>query len=526
MEKVHETLLGQYRIEALLGRGNRAAVYRAVQAQTGQLVSLRVFDRALSAEPTFTERFHQVAATLKTLQHPHLLPVQDYDQHAGRLFLVRPYIAGGALRRRLGTALSPADLLQVLQPVAAALDYAHSHGIVHGDLKPGNILLPAPGQTVVTDLGIAQLLPRGNSLLMAATGRYYGTPEYLSPEQAHALPLDGRSDIYSLGVIMYEALSGRPPFRAEQGADTPRAIAARHITTPPPALRLLNPNITAEVEQVILRALAKDPADRFATGAELVNAFEAATASDNTPTSALPPMATATLPPDLLAAATAGLPVESGPASLTEQATRHAAELQAMCAAYEAHLAADAEVLRGKDAMVEALTQQVTAAQQERNALTARLEELAKIAEERDTLAAWVQEFEQTRTQVVRLLAHQNGTTAKAPGEEKHTANGATPAPAGQLVILDPQRSGLPKEAAFPLRSGAVVGRHPGNAIPINDEFISTRHAELRQDAEGWWVTDLGTTNGTFVNGARVAAATQLHAGDEVRFGRVRARFV
>ncbi|MGN6814430.1 MAG: protein kinase, partial [Thermomicrobiales bacterium] len=101
MEKVHETLLGQYRIEALLGRGNRAAVYRAVHAQSGQLVSLRVFDRALSAEPTFTERFQQVAATLKSLQHPNLLPVQDFDQHAGRHFLVRPYIAGGSLRRRL-----------------------------------------------------------------------------------------------------------------------------------------------------------------------------------------------------------------------------------------------------------------------------------------------------------------------------------------------------------------------------------------------------------------------------------------
>ncbi|MGN6561488.1 MAG: protein kinase domain-containing protein [Thermomicrobiales bacterium] len=525
MEKVHETLLGQYRIEALLGRGNRAAVYRAVHAQSGQLVSLRVFDRALSAEPTFTERFQQVAATLKSLQHPNLLPVQDFDQHAGRHFLVRPYIAGGSLRRRLGTPLPPTEVLQLLQPIAAALDYAHGHGIVHGDLKPGNILLPAPGQIVITDFGIAQLLPRGNSLLMAATGRYYGTPEYLSPEQAHALPLDGRSDIYSLGVMLYEALTGRPPFRAEEGADTPRAIAARHITTPPPAPRLLNPTIAPEMEQIVLRALAKDPAERFATAAELVAAFETATGGDNAPTSALPLMETAALPPDLLAT-TESTPSEADSADLAAQAARHAAELQAMCAAYEAHLAADAEVLRGKEAIVETLNQQVAAARQERAALAARLEELSRVAEERDTLVSWVKDFEQVRAQVLRLLSRQASTPANVPGEDTHVATSPTPAPVGQLVILDPQRSGLPKEAAFSLRSGAVVGRHPGNAIPINDEFISTRHAELRHDADGWWVTDLGTTNGTYVNGARVAAATQLHTGDEVRFGRVRARFV
>src|SRR5919202_1693943 len=195
--------LGPYRLEALLGHGNRAAVYRAVDAQGGRAVALRV------------------------------------------------------------PALPPAGALGLLGPVADALDQAHRRALVHGALKPGAILLRGPGDPALADLGLAQLLPRENRLLLAAQGRHYGTAEYLAPEQAEGVPAEARTDVYALGVVLYEMLTGRPPFRAEGPGDTPRAVAARHLTAAPPAPRSLNPALGEAVEGALLRALAKAPGARF-----------------------------------------------------------------------------------------------------------------------------------------------------------------------------------------------------------------------------------------------------------------------
>lgn len=264
--------LGAYRIEAMLGRGNRASVYQA--SDGGRHVAIRVFDRDLSAAPDFTERFQAQAAVLTAVRHPHLLANSEYAYDAGHAFIVRPYVAGRTLRSLLVAPLSAAEAIRFLRPVAEALDFVHSRGLVHGDVKPGNILLPYDGPTMLVDLGVAQLFPRGNSLLMAATGRYYGTPEYLSPEQAHGLPLDGRTDSYALAIILYEALVGRPPFRAEGVADTPRTVAARHITAMPPKPRILNPDVSLLAESTILRALDKDPERRFSSCVAVLDALE------------------------------------------------------------------------------------------------------------------------------------------------------------------------------------------------------------------------------------------------------------
>jgi len=272
VETVQGTTLGRYRLGALLGRGNRASVYQATLHSGGPLTAIRIFDRELSKEAEFAQRFRQRAGALAAVRHPHLVPIIDHDEYEGQAFLVRPYVAGGTLRR-LAKPLPLGEALALLRPIAAALDHAHAQGIVHGDVKPGNILLPRTGEALLADLGIAQLLPRGNSLLMAATGRSYGTPEYLSPEQAHALALDGRTDQYSLGVVLYEALVGRPPFRAEHPDDTPRTIAARHITAAPPSPRSLNPALAPAVERVLLRVLDKDPARRFSSCVAFITAL-------------------------------------------------------------------------------------------------------------------------------------------------------------------------------------------------------------------------------------------------------------
>ena len=569
--------LGRYRIEELLGRGNRAGVYRATETASGQTVALRVFDRDLGGDRAFTDRFKHMVTVVAAVRHPHLLPIIEHGRHDGHAYVARPYVAGGTLRNLLGTPLAPADAIRLLGPVAAALDHAHHYAVVHGDVKPGNILLQAPGHPVLAELGIAQLLPRENTLILAAKGRHYGTVEYLAPEQAQGVPPESRTDVYALGVVLYEMLTGRPPFRADDAEDTPRAIAMRHVMAAPPAPRGLNPLLGEAVEQVLLRALAKNPDQRYPSCGTLIAALEEACAADPLPSPApaptpAQPRAVAALPtPPGYPVAADGVapprpreapaparerqpgPPAAGPTPGTvdtpdtqilvlpeptqvlagqaeaerrlEQAeARHLAELRAVRQAYEARLAAQAEQLRGQEAEVAALKQRATQAERERTQLATRVEELRR---ERDALEARARQLEEARAEVMRALAQGSGPAAPAP--RTPAARGATPAkerqPEARLLVVDYQRIGLPEGTAFTLRHGMVVGRRDGVDIQLGDNFVSAEHARLTREGGRWWVTDLGTTNGTFVNGARIVRPTELSAGDEVRFGQVRTRF-
>lgn len=516
MEDVQGTTLGRYWLDTLIGQGNRASVYQATPLEGGEPVAIRVFDRTLNTELGFAAHFRQLAATLSTVRHPHLLPITEFGEQDGRAFLVRPYIAGSSLRRLLGTPLPLPEVLRLLGPIAAVLDFAHAQGLLHGDVKPGNILLPWSGEVALADLGIAQLLPRGNSLLMAATGRYYGTPEYLSPEQVHALALTGQTDEYALGIILYEALVGRPPFRAESPADTPRTVAARHITAPPPGPRTLNPALSQAVERVLLRALDKDPDRRFPSCIALMDALADADGLTSALFAVLPlpaeePSAdllddTEPYTPETALLATDDTPPESPESTTLERlAAQHVAELWALSADYETQLAAHARQLRDREDTITTLTQQLLSAREEQAQLAARILELER---DRDALA--------TRAKEV----------AATPLPPPRPESPPLPAPAlGQLAILDPQRYGLPRGASFALLPSATIGRHPNSTIPLDDSYVSAHHAQLTQEADGWWVTDLGTKNGTFVNDVRVKSPTRLTPGDTLRFGRVRANF-
>lgn len=518
-EAVQETRLGRYRLGTLLGRGNRASVYRATLEGGGPQVTIRVFDRELSGEAEFTDRFRRRAGGLAAIRHPHLLPVVDFGEYEGQAFLVRPFVAGSTLRQKLGAPLPLETVLALLRPIAAGLDHAHQQGFVHGDVKPGHILLPRSGEVFLADLGIAELLPRGNSLLMAATGRSYGTPEYLSPEQAHALALDGRMDQYALGVIAYEALVGRPPFRAERPGDTPRVIAARHITAPPPSPRGLNPAISAAAERVLLQVLDKDPARRFPACldflAELTATEPAAAGRVITGPMPPPPPASFPTPPpsDVLPFAlptdpddevdTGVLAPEALAASEPEDlaldrlAAHHAAELRAITASYEAQLAAHSAALRDQEATIAALTRQLEEAREERLRLVA---ELGAMAQERESLQA-----------------------GDAPDDASDLPEAEEAV--GQIVLLEPHLYNLPRNARYTLRGDGTVGRHPDSAVLIDEAYVSAHHAQLIHEPDGWWITDLGTKNGTYVNGTRIAEPTRLHPGDALRFGRVRAKF-
>ncbi len=269
--------LGAYRIVAQVGAGGMAAVYKAYQASMDRYVAVKVLPRSMASDPQFTSRFENEARVLARLQHPHILPVFDFGQAEGYAYFVMPLLETGTLAQRLhGQPLPLAQLREFVSQIGDALDYAHSRGLLHRDVKPSNVLVDERDNYLLTDFGISKLMDGSSNL--TATGTLIGTPAYMSPEQGQGRNLDRRSDIYSLGVIVYELATGQVPF----SADTPVAVIFKHVTAALPPVEALNPNLPPALVQVINRALAKQPEDRFQTGRDMVDAVEASI-DDETP---------------------------------------------------------------------------------------------------------------------------------------------------------------------------------------------------------------------------------------------------
>jgi len=268
-----EALRDRYTLERELGRGGMATVYLARDLRHDRPVAVKVLhsDFASTLGP---ERFLQEIRTTARLQHPHILPVHDSGEANGLLYYVTPFVEGESLRQRLDRQhrLAPAEAVRLGREVADALDYAHRHGIVHRDIKPENILL-AEGHAVVADFGIARAEPAGASERLTHAGTIVGSPLYMSPEQGTGGPgLDGRSDIYSLGCVLFEALTGTPPF----SGTTALGLLVQRLHDRPPALRSLDPTLPEALDAALARALARSPADRFATAAAFGSALERA----------------------------------------------------------------------------------------------------------------------------------------------------------------------------------------------------------------------------------------------------------
>ena len=266
-----DELRALYVVEREIGRGGMATVYLAHEVHHRRPVALKVLRGERTAELA-PERFLREIETAARLQHPHIMPVFDSGESAGRLWFTMPYVDGESLRERLSRTppLSVADAVRIAREAAQALEYAHRQGVIHRDIKPENILLTRDGSTLVADFGIARSAGSGSDRITSA-GAVMGTPSYMSPEQAGAdAEVDGRSDIYSLGCVLYEMVAGRPPFT---GA-TPHAVVARHMTEPPPPLRTAGRRVSPPLERAILKAMAKARGDRFDSAAEFASALE------------------------------------------------------------------------------------------------------------------------------------------------------------------------------------------------------------------------------------------------------------
>jgi ligand-binding sensor domain-containing protein len=266
--------LGPYQILEQVGQGGMATVFRAYQPSMDRYVAVKILPRHLSEDKSFVGRFSQEARTLARLQHPHILPVHDYGEEDGLTYLVMRYVQAGTLKDLIARQgpLPLDDAARILEQVGRALDYAHSQGVLHRDIKPSNVLVDERGDTFLTDFGIAKLV--AETAQFTASGAIIGTPAYMAPEQGMAEPVDHRCDIYALGVVLYELVTGRVPYEAE----TPLAVMLKHINDPLPLPRQLRPGLPEAVERVILKAMAKSPDDRFQSAREMIEALRTAVA--------------------------------------------------------------------------------------------------------------------------------------------------------------------------------------------------------------------------------------------------------
>ena len=277
-QRLQQALGPEFIVGPLLGQGGFAAVFRARDTSLNRDVAVKVLDVELAPSPIAAGRFLREAQTIARLEHPHIVPIYKVGRQEEIFYIIMRCIDGPSLRQLLGThtRLSVGDAARIARQVADALAYAHSHDIVHRDIKPDNILLDKSGHVLVTDFGIAKAAqaahaatPASSGEQLTSEGMIIGTPQYMSPEQVSGGKLDGRSDVYSLGIVLYQMLAGSPPFDGPSSA----SILAQQLTQAPPSIRRERADVSEELSVVLERMLAKEAAKRFQTAREVSRAL-------------------------------------------------------------------------------------------------------------------------------------------------------------------------------------------------------------------------------------------------------------
>jgi serine/threonine protein kinase len=413
--------IGNYELVERLGRGAMAVVYKAYHKPLKRFVAIKILHPEIANDETFLARFQREAHSMAGLRHPNIAQVHDFGGEAGLTYLVMEHIEGPSLRQRLeelrqaGARMPHTEVLQVMGGVAAALDHAHTRGIIHRDVKPGNVMLSVEqeGDAILTDFGLIRIL----GMSSVTESGILGTPEYLSPEQAEEGEIDACSDIYSLGIVLYEMLTGRTPLEGE----LPFNMILKHVRGELPSPRTFDPDLSPEVEQVVMKALARAPDARYQRAGDMVAALTQALSSQPAASDKAPAYPTA---------------------PLADQPQRRG------------HL----QLISREDLRLAISTPPDAVASQEVTGLEARLY---------------------------------------------------------LLVLHGPQQG-----QSIPLTGRVTLGRAPDNTVPLDDARVSRRHALIEVGGGQVRLTDLDSTNGTFVNQRRITSA-DLREGDLVRMGDV-----
>ena len=264
---------GAYEIKEEIGRGGMGIVYRAVQISLGREVAIKVLPPQLAVEKEFVKRFYREAQSAANLKHPNIVTIHDVGEEDGTYYFAMEYLDGGSLEDRIEKqgAYSLEEAVAIISQMAVALDYAHKNGIIHRDIKPGNIIIDEEGRAVITDFGIAKA---AYDQKLTKTGMTVGSPEYMSPEQVKGREIDGRADLYALGIVFYRMLCGEVPFTGDSAV----SIAYQHVNEPIPPISALRPDLPQYADRILQKLLAKDPDNRFQSGRELIQSLQNKTA--------------------------------------------------------------------------------------------------------------------------------------------------------------------------------------------------------------------------------------------------------
>jgi serine/threonine protein kinase len=446
--------LGQFRVAERIGSGGMAMVFKAYQPTLDRYVAIKVLPAHYARDPVFVKRFEREARSVAKLAHPNIVQIHDFGEQDNIIYIVMEYVDSGTLKDRLKRPLPVAEAVDFIIQAAEGLECAHRNGIVHRDVKPANMLVRKDGYLLLSDFGIAKILEGTVNLTRVGTG--IGTPQYMSPEQGTGQMVDRRSDIYSLGIVLFHCLTGRVPF----AADSPLTTTLKHMNEPLPVDKMVAEGVPAPIIQVVEKMAAKQQQDRYQTAEEVVGVLTRALAASNL-----------SLPRGYRGGPSSFPPVvpisgggSSGPVSIVDPATSNMPQSQ-------------------NGQAVVSLTCFRCGASNPSTRLfcTTCGDDLSNRRASADTYLV-------NGRPVLARLTMQSGPTMKGRSYRFH-------------------------------QDVTTVGRTNGNDLVISGRTVSRRHARLWFSEGNWYLEDVGSANGTLVNNVRIYQPVLLHDGDMVNFG-------
>lgn len=453
--------LGQFRIVERIGVGGMATVFKAYQPTLDRYVAIKVLPAYHARDPVFVQRFVQEARSVARLAHPNIVQIHDFGDQDGITYIVMEYVDGGTLKDRLKGPLPPAETIDFIIQAAEGLDCAHRNGIVHRDVKPANMLVRKDGHLLLSDFGIAKILEGSTNLTRAGTG--IGTPQYMSLEQGVGRPVDRRSDIYSLGIVFFHCLTGHVPFTA----DNPLSITMMHMNHPLPVDHLVAAAVPAPIIQVVQKMTAKDPDERYQSTDVLVDALTRVLTESNL-----------SLPRGYRGGISSYLPGANASSQLQADVQPQQPQSQQQ---------AQTPNLYGSQAGQSSVVNN--------NVTCFRCGAINPSP---------------------RLYCTTCGDdlSNRRASKDVYLVNGRP-----VLASLSMQSGPMAGRTYRFHQDVTTVGRTTGNDLVVSGRSVSRRHARLWFDNGHWYLEDVGSSNGTFVNNVRIYQAVTLNDGDVISFG-------